>query len=417
MSQSPPARPIRANARHPFLILALMAGALLARASYGLLVTPDGHGPDTLHFEDERWYWSMAESYRAGNGMVGEYGHRAGRMPLYPWFLSWFAGSGGGVAGARLAQGMIGALAAPLALLLARPICGSRGAWAVGLVVAFDPALVGCASLLLTETLHVTGLAALWWVALPLRRGAGSSAGRWLAAAALAAVNVYLRESSLLLVVLLAAYLAAARRDRRGLIGAAGILAFVVAALTPWAYRNHRAIGEWCWLTTRAGISLYDGVRPGATGSSDLRDVKDAPAVAGLSESEWNRHFRQAAWTAIREDPARMARMAVVKLGRTWSPVLNAAEYQSSFVRLVFACWYVPLYAAVLLGAFALRQDRVLLIGLLLPAIGLSLVHAVYVGSVRYRLGALPTLTVLAVVGVIACWSRLTTRPLAANNS
>ena len=85
--------------------------ALAARAGFGLYAFPTG-GADTLQYDDERWYWSMAESYRRGEGLVGEFGHRAERMPLYPWFLSLFAKTEQGPATARWAQWALGALAA-----------------------------------------------------------------------------------------------------------------------------------------------------------------------------------------------------------------------------------------------------------------------------------------------------------------
>ena len=380
--------------------------ALVARAGFGLAAA-ERHTEGGLQFDDERWHWSIAQSCRAGEGMVGEFGHRAERMPVYPWFLSFFAGSSHGLGCARAAQWVLGALAACFTYFLARSLCGPTAGFLAGCIVALDPALVGSASLLLTETLFVTAVAALWWVAWPLRRPEGGSWMRWTSVGLLAALCVHLRESSLLLVAALAVYLIVVRRDRRAVGGVVGIVLISVASLLPWAYRNSRVIGQWCWLTTRGGISLYDGVRPGATGASDLADVKNAPEVAGLSETEWNRYFLRQSARAIADDPLRIIRLAFVKLGRTWSPVLNAAEYQSPLIRLVFAAWYLPFYALIVMGIYARRREASVLIGLLLPTLCLSLIHSFYVGSVRYRLGALPTLAVLAAVGAMLLVNRL----------
>ena len=379
------------------LPLAIFLLALAARAGFGLYAFPAG-GADALQYDDERWYWSMAESYRRGEGFVGEFGHRAERMPLYPWFLSLFAETERGPAAARWAQWALGALAASLTYLLARRVRAAP--LLAGLIVAFDPGLTGSASLLLTETLFVTSIVALWLIAWPLRRRGGGSAARWLAMGLAACVSVYLRESSLVFVAALVAYLLVVRRDRRAVLGAVTVVLMVFVALVPWAYRNSRVIGQWCWLTTRGGISLYDGVRPGATGASDLAAIKDAPEVGGLSEVEWNRYFYRASRQAILDDPVRIVGLVPIKLARTWSPVLHAAEYQSAAIRTIFAAWYVPLYALALLGLWARRRDGQVCAGLLLPAVCVSLLHGVFVGSVRYRLGALPTLAVLAAVGI-----------------
>jgi hypothetical protein len=222
----------------------------------------------------------------------------------------------------------------------------------------------------------------------------------------LGALCVHLRESALLLVILLAIDLAVVRRDRAAVLGAVSVLLIVVFALVPWAHRNNRVIGEWCWLTTRAGISLYDGVRPGATGASDLADIKNAPELRGLSETEWNQHFLRKARRAIAEDPNRIIRLGFVKLGRTWNPVLNTAEYQSAAVRFIFAAWYIPVYILIALGIYARRRETGVWINLLIPALALSLIHSVFVGSVRYRLGAIPALAILAAMGAHALITR-----------
>jgi 4-amino-4-deoxy-L-arabinose transferase-like glycosyltransferase len=371
--------------------LLLFAVALAARAVYGCW----RGGP--LAYDDEIWYWEIARAYAAGDGLVGEFGHRAGRMPLYPWMLSWFDS----IDSARAMQWVVGGLAAPLTYALARPV--TRWAFLAGLIVAFDPTLVGSASLLLSETLAVTVLTALWCVGLRLATGRGSWR-QWASAALLASLCVYARESLLVLIAALLLALIVMRRDARTAAGAAGVGLVVLVALLPWAWRNQRVLGQWCWLTTRGGISLYDGVRPGATGASDLAEVKDVPAVRGLSEVEWDAYFRNAAYTAIREEPGRVLGLIPVKWARTWSPMLNAAEYASPGMRIIFALWYVPLYLAVVTGCIVRRRSAATVVLLLLPALCVCALHGVFVGSVRYRLVALPMLAVLAAAGIERAW-------------
>jgi len=371
-------------------VLMVFLVALGVRAGYGL--TRGGE----LVYDDEHWYWALSRAVAAGQGLVGEFGHRAERMPLYPWMLSLFPT----VDAARAAQWVVGALAAGLVCALAGWVC--RRAWMAGLIAAFDPTLVGSASLLLSETLAVTAIAGLWLAAWPIVAGQRGSWARWAVVAALAALCVHVRESLLLCVIALMILVMAVWRDRRAVAGGAAVAMFVVLTLAPWGLRNQRLLGSWYWFTTRGGISLYDGVRPGATGASDLAGVKDLAELSGLNEVEWDRHFRSAAWRAIADEPGRIAGLVPVKLARTWSPVLNAAEFSARSVQMVFAAWYVPLYVLIVVGAWARRRDKVLLWTLVLPALCVSLLHMVFVGSVRYRLPALPALAVLAGLG--ACW-------------
>ena len=222
---------------------------------------------------------------------------------------------------------------------------------------------------------------------------------RWLFSGIVAALCIHIRESSILFAGALVLLILLVRRDRQALAGSVLVVLIVFLSLLPWAYRNSKVIGQWCWLTSRGGISLYDGVRPGATGASDLGDVKNSPEVEDLSEAEWNDYFRQASYQAIADDPLRIAGLAITKLTRTWSPVLHAAEYQSRLIRTVFIVWYIPLYIMAAIGLWSIRGNYATWIALLIPTISICCLHSVFVGSVRYRLGALPTLAMLAVLG------------------
>lgn len=376
----------------------VFAAALAARAAYGFHAFGDP-GPASLQYDDERWYWAIGESLHRGDGQVGEFGHRAERMPLYPAVLSLFATSPRGPGNVRVLQWLVGAAAAVMTYALASRFI--RWPVAAGLFVAFDPALCGSASLLLTETFFVTAVAALWWMGWPAARGEGSRASwmRWLALGAVSAICVYLREAGVVFVGALLLYSMMLRRDARTVAGAALAAGIVVAALAPWGMRNQRVLGEWYWFTTRGGISLYDGVRPGATGEGNLAGVKDSPEVAGLGEAAWDRHFRAAARRALVDEPARVAGLIPAKLSRTWSPWVHA--YESRVVRMIFAAWYVPLYVLAAIGVWARRRDgRALMLLLLLPVVCVTLLHSVFVGSVRYRVGAIPALAILAAMGL-----------------
>jgi hypothetical protein len=270
--------------------------------------------------------------------------------------------------------------------------------------------------LLLTETPYVTAAAALWWVGWPLggsarQRGQPTDIRLWVALGALSALCVYVRPSSAGLVALWILFLLARQRfNQWACIGAAAAAAVVVASLIPWAARNQRVTGHWCWLTHRLGISLYDGLGPQATGAGDLGDIKAMPAVAGLDEVAWNDWFLRQSREAIRNDPWRTVKLAGIKLARTWSPVLHAREYRSTGIRLIFAAWSIPFFALAVGGIVMLRRQPGICLALLLPALYLSALHSLFVGSVRYRVGATPMLAVLAATAGLALWDRARAR-------
>lgn len=392
------------NAR---LYVAIFLIALAARAGWGLLRLLSAEDPLALEFPDEKQYWLMATSLWSGGGLVDEFGFRATRMPLFPGLLSLFAGLPSGVVWAKVFQWLVGAAAAPLAAALAGRLFSRTTAWIAGVMVAIDPFLIFFSSLLLSETVSITCLLALMVMLVSARADAGAkNLARWCGVGAVAALCVYARESHLGLVVVLLIYaLVRTRFQGRSIGGVLLVVCVVVAALFPWALRNRQTIGEWCWLTTRGGVSLYDGVRPGATGASDLAGVQDAPEVRDLSEVEWNRHFLRASYSCIRAEPGRMVRLVGIKLARTWNPIPNADTYRGGLVRIVSTCWTVPVFAFALLGAIMVRWDKsyggfAAALWLLLPALYFAALHTVFVGSVRYRLPAMPMLEVLAAVAI-----------------
>ncbi len=403
----------------------VFAVALAMRGGWGMFRLVRQADPSILEFPDEQQYWLIASSLRAGEGLRDEFGFRATRMPLYPAYLSLFAGSSGGVVAAKVTHWVLGASVAVLAAGVATTLLGNRHGITAGLLVACDPFLVFFSSLLLTETLFLVGLLAFWWSVAPfaVRRGddpAGGSAEapvlawpRWVAAGLAAAVCVYVRESALGLIILVLVLIVFLRRlDGRMLGGAAVATGLVVVSLLPWAARNRQVLGEWCWLTTRSGVSLYDGVGPQATGASNLAGIQQMPAVERLHEVAWNRYFLRESLKSIASDPGRIVGLAGRKLARTWNPFPNVETYQLPLVRALSAVWMLTLYFLVAVGSIvqvrkhgAAGTERLLF--LLIPAMYFSALHSLFVGSVRYRLAAIPMLEILAAAGLIVLFSRL----------
>jgi len=391
------------------LLVAIVLVALAVRVGWGTARLIRYGDAALLEFPDEQQYWLMAQSLWSGDGLVDELGFHATRMPLYPGLLSIFTGWKHGVYAATALHWVLGAAAAGLTAALALTMFDARVAWAAGLLVAVDPYLVFFSSLLLTEPLFLVVSLVLWRAMWPMFRGSASQSWRRRILVGVAAgICVYTRESGLgLVAALLIVTLLRHRFARGALATCACITVMVFVMLLPWAIRNACTIGQLSFLTQRGGISLYDGVGPQATGRSDLGKIKQMPAVRGLNEVDWNRYFVQESIRAMRRDPLRIARLAVVKLARMWSPIPNVETYQSTVIRTIAALWTIPTFALAVIGSLLClvpkrRERRAAAIMLLLPAVYLSLVHCFFVGSVRYRLGAIPMLHILAAVAIVA---------------
>jgi 4-amino-4-deoxy-L-arabinose transferase-like glycosyltransferase len=176
--------------------------------------------------------------------------------------------------------------------------------------------------------------------------------------------------------------------------------------MMPWWVRNYRVIGHFVPTTLQVGASLYDGWNPQATGASDMRFVPPFAEAQRKSDADHaahdgfeyrlDRRFRQAAWDWARATPGRAVQLAAIKFLRIWNFWPNEPSFAAWPVRLAVLITYVPL---MLLAALGLRRAMPLgWTGVLcwLPAVYFSLLHMVFVSSIRYRQPALLGLIVLA---------------------
>lgn len=385
---------------------------------------------------DEAQYLMMARTWRASGEFRDELGFRAGRMPLYPSFVALIGGRQVDPARVRAAQWIVGGLTAVLAASLGTLLLGSRVGVSAGLLVAADPYLVHFSSLILTETLFIAMMLLTWRLALTVRPGA-SIGWREVLVGAAAAAMIYVREAGLAFALgLLISRAVVCRRDRRSLTRGVLASAVIAVGLAPWAMYNHSRLDRWVLLTTRGGITLYDGVGPQADGSSDLGDVKRSAEVEAFvlrgDEVAWDRHFREAAVRCMLEDPLRVMRLAWEKLRRTWNLVPNLEEGRGGATLVVSAVWTSGIYALAAVGAWLLmrgrsevgslpgstsacseQSGRAIVVLLLTPAVAVTLMHAVLVGSIRYRLPAMPMLEILAAFAICRIVSRIGTEPSA----
>jgi hypothetical protein len=174
------------------------------------------------------------------------------------------------------------------------------------------------------------------------------------------------------------------------------MLLLTALALLPWGLRNRRVLGEWVWTTTNAGFTAYDGFHPEASGASNQRFIEEMPHLSQMSEVTRSAYLSEKARDYAREHPGRSAKLALIKVGRTWSLYPQSPEYDHWKHRLAGLGYGVPFYLMVLTGLWGGRVGRAAKVFLLLPAIYLTAVHMLSVGSLRYRLPAEPPMAVMA---------------------
>ncbi len=403
--------------------------------------------------EDPDAYRVIAETI-SKTGVLGLPNHQADgsitgrptafRPPLYPFLLSWL------VTSSTLNHSLVAIFHVLLGVLTvlctvsiaSRLIDGGRlgpKSLLAGLLVVVDPVLLQQSTLVMTETI-ATALTTItlwyWATRLTLRpsvRGA-------LLLGILLSLAYYCRPTFLVWGALMLPGIwfgtASCYRKRTGMtIVTAAVLFFAVGL---WTIRNLSAVGHPVWATSHGGYTLllannpsfYEYLRNGKWGDAwnaepfltsyshrfeadpstqefwniDWKQATPtASAKAGLSEHEDDELSYNAAKATISREPAMFLWSCFVRLGRLWSPMPHHVPGRTWTPILAVTAYYLLFYFFVFVGA--VRLGRKLFTspwwGTATLILTLSMLHAVYWSNLRMRSPAIPSLAVIAAVGII----------------
>jgi hypothetical protein len=111
-----------------------------------------------------------------------------------------------------------------------------------------------------------------------------------------------------------------------------------------------------------------------------------------------------------REQPIEAVKLAGVKITRMWSPMPLSREYGSDRKLLAISLGYmIPFYIVIAAGLWAGPGPKSAKVYLLIPALYFTIVHAISVGSLRYRVPADVPIAVIAAMGAAALFLRFAT--------
>jgi 4-amino-4-deoxy-L-arabinose transferase-like glycosyltransferase len=403
----------------------LLIAALLLRAGVGLAwqLRLDRQG-QRFGFGDSESYWALAETIAKGEPyQFGSEHTRVFRTPGYPLLLAplfLVFGDDPPIVWARLESACLGTLAVLGVFLLGRHLFDRQAGLAAALLAAFYPGGIALSALVLSEAPFCAILPFnLWLWSAAFGAGSTRRAGVLAVAAGLAAAAAALVRPSWLLFVPFAVGLglvAGRSRLRQAGIGA-GVLAGLLLGMAPWWIRNWQVTGHFVPTTLQVGAGLYDGQNPRATGASDMwftdefarKEMQEQAAgrtdPKETFEYRLDRRKRDAALEWAGANPGRVIHLAGVKFLRIWNVWPNEAAFSSWPIRLVVMVGYLPILVLALLGVYRTFGRGWPYAICWLPAVYFTLLHMVFVGSIRYRDPAMLGLTVLA-AGVLTAWNR-----------
>lgn len=406
------------------LVLRIAAAAYWQRAAHA-----EGH---LFRLGDSHSYWTLAS--QIARGLPYEYGSADAsifRSPVYPLVLApmtLIADEWSAVWAARMLGCLLGTLAVWLVMQLCKPVAehllerkwADRAVWCCGLMAAIYPGAIGMSIVILSEAIFCPLMLSyfLLW-----RRAWRSESWRTamafgVAAGGVAGLATLARPSWLLFVPFLFAIGVAIgpRRSRHATIFAATVMGLAMT-MSPWWVRNASITGEFVLTTLQVGPSLYDGLHAGASGGSDEgmdfmsrfaaeQRAEDASVAEHRSTFEFrlNRRAQRAAVEWSRSNPGEVALLACRKFLRTWSLWPNGGDLGSGTLRLMLTIGCFSILVLAIVGSWRQEMERWSLAIYWLPAVYFTLLHMIFVGSIRYREPALLVLTILAGLGMAKLW-------------
>lgn len=404
---------VRDNVRQFVMWLVLLQvafGIRLAAAQWWDARLPEGK---KFAFGDSDGYWELARTIARGEPYEYE-GYRVFRTPGYPLLLAplFRLADEPPVLWGRVEGALFGTIAVALVVLLTWKLFDERTAWIAGLIATFYPGQIASSIFVLSEAPFMPlmlGHLYLW------QRAAESqvSSRVWLFAASggvLCGLCVLVRPSWLLFLPFVVGITLLLSRERiKHLQISLVMFALFCVTMSPWWVRNYRVTGRFVPTSLQVGISLADGWNPEADGASDLKRASRIKTSFSLNEATTHivyvrshkeladdYFFKVAAERWATKHPSRVLQLAGIKFLRMWNFLPNASEFGSLKFRLLYAFTYMPLLVCSLLGFWKFRRRGFVVWLLFAPAVYFTLLHMIFVSSIRYQQPAMLAWIVLA---------------------
>ena len=371
-------------------------------------------------FGDSESYWQLGGQIARGEPyQYGAAEARVFRTPGYPATLAAlfvFTGTDVSVFWARAMGAVLGTATVAGIYILARLLFERRAALMAAGLTAVYPGAIALSVFVLSEALFCPLMVAqfiLWsfcWRAESRKTAAVMALATGLCAGAATLVRpswLIFTPAAITFGIVLGPH-----RSRHIVLGALTVLGFMLA-MAPWWIRNANITGRFVPTTLQVGASLYDGLNPNADGSSNMAFVAHYARQVGRSrvgdvppslEYELDQRLRDEAITWARQNPLQVGRLAARKFVRLWNVWPNEPRFRGVLLRAIVLLTYLPAVILGILGAWRLAGRQWPHALCWLPAVYFTLLHVIFVSSIRYREPAMLGLLVLASAFVINVW-------------
>jgi 4-amino-4-deoxy-L-arabinose transferase-like glycosyltransferase len=386
--------------------MGVLALALLLRIGFIFYLQPD-----RLYFSDSIDY------LRAADNLVNhsEFGEGYKRPPLYPVFLAAVLAVGGGkLVAVKIAEAILGVLTVFVTYLLGKTVWSRRVGVVAAAMVAVHPYLFVLSAFVYSETIFT-----LLLLLATLTLLTADDAKRVTLAGLLAGLACLAKPSALAFLVAGIIWIVLATRwtwPRR--VGMSAVLVVtMLAAITPWLWRNYLVFGEVSPLDARTEVHLpykvdsrfvskleYFRTRQKKTRFVSHKDAALDILHAPLAYAVYVGGQMRTLWT-IRPDQLQTANEAVRRKAAAQDARMLVKNHPAEKVQRyawLFAVVLTPYYVLAFVGLWAGRAQFRKAVLFLLLILGFSLGYAMFFARLRYRLPIEPFVALFSAVAL--CW-------------
>ena len=177
-----------------------------------------------------------------------------------------------------------------------------------------------------------------------------------------------------------------------------------IALMSPWWMHNYRAYGSFVRLDLASGFVFYSGNNPrNQTGGGIAGQDFDENYLDGVTDpvardrAKWN-----AGLSYVAENPQRFLELARLKFLRFWRPWPYAQDYATPLYVVASLISFVPvlILSALYLIVWGWREHT-RIAPILAWGAYLTLIHMIFIGSLRYRLPLEPFMIMFAAVAIM----------------
>ncbi len=349
---------------------------------------------------DESDYHAFAVSLEEGRGYRSEE-QTYTRPPLYPMFVAsvYRLFGRGNLKAVYVIQALLGALVCNLVYEMARRPFGSAVALLASVLMLVNFPSIATSTLLLTECLFTLCFLGAFF---SLQKGTQTDivfSGFFFGIATL------IKGMTFLLPFVAAGYLIFLH-GRKGFKKGMVLLGIFLLCLLPLAIRNFYVHRTFVPVSTQGGYAFYSAYHPvdGKVFGVNVKDERTAFARQLGSETEMSAYLFQKTIEDIRESPASLIRLELLKFLYFWAPfdweILGDGRYH---------ILYGFIFPFFLLGLFLAKGKRLFFLVPILYFQGMALL---FYGSPRFRLPIEPFIVILGAFGLLELFQKLPRRSM-----